>query len=301
MKSIGLYELKTENGALSSAFLKQLVEISGAEAFLETGTYFGDTLAVASSIFSSVTSIELSQELYLRARQRFSERPNVELLHGNSAVLLARILSRPERPVDAVVWLDAHYSGEGTAKGEGNTPVLAELASILEHGCGTEIIVIDDVRMFGYLPVGFKSHEAIGQYPNFATVISALKSAVASYHCFVVGDILIAIPACFNRSYSLSPVVQATTALRMHPQGAEELTMLEQVVASATGSEKDFIISLPDTMKLQLEYGLGGDYCYWRGLVYEYAGRFDLAKQDFALALRCGVPMPHRIARKYES
>jgi len=45
-------------------------------------------------------------------------------------------------------WLDAHYSGGITAKGEKDTPVMEELYAILnqfKHRC---VILIDDARCF---------------------------------------------------------------------------------------------------------------------------------------------------------
>ncbi len=44
-------------------------------------------------------------------------------------------------------WLDGHYSAGFTAKGELETPILAELETILQNNLN-HIILIDDARCF---------------------------------------------------------------------------------------------------------------------------------------------------------
>lgn len=46
-------------------------------------------------------------------------------------------------------WLDGHYSGEGTAKGDKETPILEELKCILNKNDYKHVILIDDARLFG--------------------------------------------------------------------------------------------------------------------------------------------------------
>src|SRR3990167_3220711 len=45
-------------------------------------------------------------------------------------------------------WLDAHYSGTGTARGRKDTPIARELKAILTHRVRNHIIIIDDARLF---------------------------------------------------------------------------------------------------------------------------------------------------------
>ena len=96
---------------------------------METGTYYGDMIAAMMPQFDAIYSIELSDELYDRARRRFRGSDKVTLIHGDSAVELAAIVRGLDRP--ALFWLDGHYSGGETAKGATETPVLAELEQIL--------------------------------------------------------------------------------------------------------------------------------------------------------------------------
>lgn len=121
-------------------------KLSGYRIFIETGTYLGATLSQASAIFDRCYSVELSEELYSRAKSRFKAKKHVELLHGSSADLLPPLLRETGEP--AVIWLDAHFSGGSTA-GEGSDPLQGELAALVEHRDMRHVILIDDARGLG--------------------------------------------------------------------------------------------------------------------------------------------------------
>jgi len=133
--------------ALKRSNLVELAEKHGARTFIETGTFDGDTVEAMRSRFTRVVSIELDPDLYERAKQRFRDATNVELIRGDSGVELARVLQSIDEP--AIFWLDGHYSGEGTAWSEERTPILKELTHVLGHDCPGHVIVIDDARLFG--------------------------------------------------------------------------------------------------------------------------------------------------------
>jgi hypothetical protein len=118
----------------------------GIDAFVETGTYRGDTIEALRSRFRSVWSIELSHVLAARAQQRFAASPNVRILEGDSAVVLRTIL--PEISEPCLFWLDGHWSGGETALGDSETPLLAELNAVLARSY-RDIILVDDARLFG--------------------------------------------------------------------------------------------------------------------------------------------------------
>lgn len=286
--------IKEGLGPLSSTYLKQLQLEFDASVFVETGTYLGDTAFSLSSVFNKVISIELSEELYAKACERFRNVANITLLKGDSPEQLRRALqlSGTER---TIVWLDAHYSGEGTAKAQSNTPVVNEIDVLSRHGNGLEIILIDDIRLFTEVKPGFLTHESINGYPDLKAIIELLRATPHQYECFVIGDILVALPKSVQGSYSVSEIVKATTALRLNSDDSERTRKLENTVANAKGKERDAILAYPDLFKEQLQYGLGGHYCYWRGLVYEAEGRIIDAKKDFELAIRCGVSVPPRV------
>ncbi len=115
------------------------------EVLVETGTYMGDMVEAQKKYFKTVYSIELSVELHQKAVERFKNDSNVKILQGDSSVVLKDILKALKTP--ALFWLDGHYSGDITAKGEKETPILAELEQVLRNN-DRHIILIDDARLF---------------------------------------------------------------------------------------------------------------------------------------------------------
>ncbi len=65
--------------------------------------------------FKDVYSVEIGDDLYNAAKQKFRNSKNVHLFHGDSGKVLAELLYRIDQP--ALFWLDGHYSAGITAKG----------------------------------------------------------------------------------------------------------------------------------------------------------------------------------------
>jgi hypothetical protein len=154
---------KRGNKPPSPSLLKQkIVQEYGlkskAEVLVETGTYMGAMVKACKSSFSSIYSIELQTDFYERARRRFSSESHVKLLHGNSAHVLPSVLRELDRPT--LFWLDAHYSGDLTAKADRETPIMQELLLILNHTIKGHVILIDDARLFNGTH-DYPTHEAV--------------------------------------------------------------------------------------------------------------------------------------------
>jgi hypothetical protein len=118
----------------------------GTDIFVETGTYLGDMVFAVKDLFRSIFSIELSIDLWKRARSRFWASPHIEICQGDSCEVLPRILSRISEP--CLFWLDGHYSAGATAKGFLETPIVQELETIFGHAVKDHVILIDDARCF---------------------------------------------------------------------------------------------------------------------------------------------------------
>ena len=118
---------------------------------VETGTFLGDMLAAMRNSFDSLTSIELSDELYGRAQRRFAGDPKITLLCGDSKDLLTEVASSMDQP--GLFWLDAHYSGiwhedfEETAGGDRPNPIFSEIEAIFANNL-RHAVLIDDARLF---------------------------------------------------------------------------------------------------------------------------------------------------------
>lgn len=115
------------------------------QILIETGTYLGDMVEAQRNRFEKIYSIELSKKLFQRAVKRFKPYSHINILNGDSGIVLNKILPEIERP--ALFWLDGHYSEGITAKGIKECPVAEELDAILKSDL-PHIILIDDARLF---------------------------------------------------------------------------------------------------------------------------------------------------------
>lgn len=150
----------------------------GIDTLIETGTYRGDMVAAMKNTFQKIISIELGEDLYAKARERFRNDPHVEILQGDSAVALAQVLH--DHDAAALFWLDAHYSRGETARGAIDSPITEELRLILEHSHKRHVILIDDARCF------------VGEdgYPTISAIEKHLCNDYPHYECVVANDII---------------------------------------------------------------------------------------------------------------
>lgn len=159
----------------------------GKQIFIETGTAGGQGIFMGLHAgFSSIYTIEFSDELHALARRRAGHLPSVHLYHGDSATVLQKIL--PSIQESALFWLDAHYNGPGLGKQEEKCPLLRELEAIKNHPINTHTILIDDVRQFGTAEFDFLP---------LSRVIESLKAINPDYEIrfedgYVAGDVLVA-------------------------------------------------------------------------------------------------------------
>lgn len=125
------------------AAIRRYARDYGLRAFVETGTFNGDTTAAVANIFAECFTIELSPTLHMRALERFAPTPNVRCLQGDSVAVLPDVIEQIKMPT--LFWLDAHFSGGVTANA-GHDPLLDELAAIYARGGGRDVVLIDDAR-----------------------------------------------------------------------------------------------------------------------------------------------------------
>jgi hypothetical protein len=148
----------------------------GSRILVETGTYLGDMVEAMSADFEKIYSIELSAELYARAKKRFRWTKNVEIIHGDSGTELGILLQTIRQPT--LFWLDGHHSGGLTAKGDNDTPILAELKCILDAENRGHVIIIDDARLFGTDPA----------YPSLSELAIFIKARRPDLDIVVADD-----------------------------------------------------------------------------------------------------------------
>lgn len=287
---------KDRHGALARDFVSSICNSLQVDDFVETGTYLGDTLNTLHDVFETLHSIELSVELYERACRRFAGSTNIRLLSGNSVQGLETVLPRLQGR-RALIWLDAHYSGAGTAKTDRNTPVDSELEVILRHSNRRDVLMIDDLRYFCDPPAGFESHDALGGYPDARDIATRLDQSSPGYDVYALCDALLAIPRELRLRYTVSPVLSAITRARFEAENDSDHLDCERQIASASGSEHDALECIPEYLVAQSAYGLGGHYYYWRALTRLAHGDEQGAAKDFSLADATGVVPARSVLR----
>ena len=115
--------------------------------FVETGTYKGKMVYAVMPYVKNIYSIELDRTHCENARRRFAGYRHIHILHGQSGEVLADLLKGINEP--CLFWLDAHWSGGSTAKGDLETPIMQEIECILNHPLAAEhVVLIDDARCF---------------------------------------------------------------------------------------------------------------------------------------------------------
>ncbi|MGH6990881.1 MAG: hypothetical protein ACREE3_13370, partial [Stellaceae bacterium] len=121
----------------------------GARIFVETGTFRGDTVARVLPRFDAIVSFEIFAPLAAAARHRFADAPKVRIIEGDSGALLDSALAGIDAPI--LFWLDAHYSGPGTGRGNEASPIAREMAVIHNTRIAAghpDMVLIDDARVF---------------------------------------------------------------------------------------------------------------------------------------------------------
>jgi hypothetical protein len=144
----------------------------GLDMFVETGTNVGDTLNGVRTAFKELHSVELDDGLYRGATERFRAYPNITIHHGTSDAFLKEFVPRLTKP--ALYWLDAHYSGDGTARADRDSPISEELAVCAKNWKDGSVILIDDAREFD-------GHHA--SYPSVPEVEAIVKRENIKLRC----------------------------------------------------------------------------------------------------------------------
>jgi hypothetical protein len=162
---------------------------SERRALVETGTFFGDMLALLREDFEVLHSIELSPRLARRAERRFGSTPRIHIHEGDSAALLEAVLRSVRQP--AVLWLDGHYSGPLTARGDRDTPLLEEIEIALRCGTLRDAILVDDARLLGSDPA----------YPTLDQLRRRITASRPAWKVKVECDVVCAAPADTDGAY----------------------------------------------------------------------------------------------------
>jgi hypothetical protein len=132
--------------AYKESTVREYARIFKANILVETGTYTGEMIENVRKSFKTIISVEIDSKLYEAAKERFRKHLNITILLGDSGKLLPSILDSLSRNT-VIFWLDGHYSGGITGKGDVDTPIRQELRNILESKVDF-VLLVDDARFF---------------------------------------------------------------------------------------------------------------------------------------------------------
>lgn len=120
-------------------------EVVKHDVIIETGTYNGSFVEKYKKQYKIFHTIEIVDQFYKEAVERFKNDENVICHLGHSPVVIGNLLKMINEPV--TFWLDAHYQG-GQQSNDTKVPLHQELQVIKNHHIKEHMIMIDDVRLF---------------------------------------------------------------------------------------------------------------------------------------------------------
>jgi hypothetical protein len=168
--------------AYKRGLLRRVQTLYKLPYFVETGTFQGSTPKSLHSLFERLWTIELDDSLFERTRRRLKAYPNVVCLHGDGKEELKKVIPLLDGP--APFWLDGHYSGLGTAKGEISAPLLEELSIVMQSPIKGHVIAIDDMS-------DFCQRE---RNTPLSKIMAALEQLDPNYKFYFDYDMLFALP-----------------------------------------------------------------------------------------------------------
>ena len=120
---------------------KEVLSKYKADIFIETGSYLGDTIQLASEIgFKEIYSIEASDKFYTHCLHRFINNSNVFGIYKGESVEILKNLIPSIKNSSITFWLDAHYSCGETYQGDPYN-LLKELEVIIKAGIECTILI----------------------------------------------------------------------------------------------------------------------------------------------------------------
>ena len=155
--------------------LREYAQRYGMRTLIETGTFYGDTIWRLRNDFDRIVSIEIDPTLAAEARKRFKRHAHIEIVAGDSGIALEEVLGRTfDR---CLFWLDGHYSGGITGRGELDCPLVNELRHIWNHRVKNHVILVDDAREFigvdGYPTIGRLEATVKRQRPEWSFAVES--------------------------------------------------------------------------------------------------------------------------------
>jgi hypothetical protein len=162
------------------------------DVFIETGTYYGETAKIATTLgFKKVITIELQEHLQKIAKQTCNGL-NIDFYLGDSPRILNDILPKIDSKI--TFWLDAHIDNcniiENITPNIRKCPLIEELEIIKTSSRNDHVIIIDDIRLFG-------ANGYWGEKINLKNIIDMIKNindeyTITTIDGYIENDIIVA-------------------------------------------------------------------------------------------------------------
>jgi hypothetical protein len=166
-------------GTLQRFDVMALQQRYGLQAFVETGTADGDSLAwAARADFTALHSIEIVRKLANAAIARFAGDTRITVWCCDTALAMPKVvLGLGDLPT--LFWLDAHFPGAhhgadyaAEARIDTRLPLERELQAIAARGAASDVILIDDARI--YQPGPYEAGNLPDDWPPLQGVTRSL-------------------------------------------------------------------------------------------------------------------------------
>lgn len=178
------------NFSIDLGLVAALKKVLPLDVFVETGTFRGDTVELVKDLFREIHSVELSSEYFEAACSRFEGQAHINLVRGDSAVVLAA-WAAVLNDKSVLYFLDAHWCvADNTAGETSQCPLLNEIRGIGQLNAES-LIVIDDARLFLAPPPA--PHE-ISQWPGINEMLEALRATSSTHRAMVLNDTIVFLP-----------------------------------------------------------------------------------------------------------
>lgn len=272
--------ISKSKGVLSQTDLNDFKHEFKLCSFIETGTYIGDTTAVASEVFDQVYTVDIYEPIYNNAKIRFAQKSNVHLYLGDTCDMLQGIIK--DSLSRRLYWLDAHSSGGGTGGVPGFSPILSELKQIFECEDDDFVILIDDLR-------GMCHCDSRTNLP-LREIISCINEEDSNLRFYSIGDIGIIYNTKNYPSVVASDLVEAASISRFFDPNDKNERALNRLI------DAEFFISnvenyLEESENFLKLFGfvnrneLGGEVIYllWESLHALGEGDYESASKGLEL------------------
>jgi len=146
--------------------------------FIETGTYYGETILGMEPYFTNLYTIEIKPEFYYQILNYYKGN-KIKFLLGDSSNVLPSII--PYISGNSIFFLDGHWSALNTGKGDKDCPLYEELQAIISFHKNKAILIIDDVRLFGSGP---NVNDEVCNWEDISlnNVLSIVSSRMSTYY-----------------------------------------------------------------------------------------------------------------------